>query len=477
MGVGGGRPDIIATDDALVEVGTLRGASLDLVLGDTNDFQLEFGRPIPRGSIVFVEGTELAGVIDDVETVSTSRVVTHTGRTWPGILDTRVVRPPSGSDYYEFSGDANEVIAALVDDCDLGGIFSTPDKMSGIRLTGKAARYASLWEVLLSATSAVGARPSCSWDGTRLRLTAVRSRVVEVDAASEAAVRIRHGGRPVNHLVCLGGGELSNRVVIDLYADEDGNVSTMQSIFGPGVVEEVYDYSSADDVELMEGGTKRLLELQERSPVSLDSSSVRGNVALLDVIAASDDRTGVSATATVTRVVARHEDGILKVTYEATPTGTATSAASTGTWSGGEVPYLRAGEGVSIYGGRIVADVTRGDLDDVTETAESALQAAEDIPIVTLSSTNGTVFKRNLGVATTIVATVFTPGGRISTAEQLRERFGPGAFLEWGWRDVVTDAAHVLVSTDPRITMDGFALTVSPEDVDTQAVITCSLNY
>ena len=52
-----------------------------------------------------------------------------------------------------------------------------------------------------------------------------------------------------------------------------------------------------------------------------------------------------------------------------------------------------------------------------------------------------------------------------------------GAYLEWGWRDVVTDADHVLISTDPRIGNGGFTLTVDPDDIDTQAVITCSLNY
>ena len=117
------------------------------------------------------------------------------------------------------------------------------------------------------------------------------------------------------------------------------------------------------------------------------------------------------------------------------------------------------------------------ELEQAAQDAADAVQAANDVPIVTLSSTNGTVFKRNLGVTTTIVATIFTPGGRIDNAAELRRRFGSGAYLEWGWRDVVTDAEHVLVNTDPRIGNGGFTLTVDPDDIDTQAVITCSLNY
>lgn len=121
------------------------------------------------------------------------------------------------------------------------------------------------------------------------------------------------------------------------------------------------------------------------------------------------------------------------------------------------------------------ASAARSDASSAVATANGAAQKVDDTPIVTLSSTNGTVFKRNLGVTTTIIATVFTPGGLISTAAELRRRFGAGAYLQWGWRDVVTDADHWLIITDPRITRDGFALTVSPEDIDTQAVITCRL--
>ena len=117
------------------------------------------------------------------------------------------------------------------------------------------------------------------------------------------------------------------------------------------------------------------------------------------------------------------------------------------------------------------------DIERAVNDSSAAVQAANDVPIVTLSSTNGTVFKRNLGVSTTIVATIFTPGGRIDNAAELHRRFGNGAYLEWGWRDVVTDAMHVIVSGDPRIGSNGFTLTVDPEDIDVQAVITCSLNY
>ena len=137
--------------------------------------------------------------------------------------------------------------------------------------------------------------------------------------------------------------------------------------------------------------------------------------------------------------------------------------------SGGNPAHISIGGSVTIGSFKT--------LSELLADTQAAVQTANDVPIVTLSSTNGTVFKRNLGVDTTIVATIYTPGGRIDNATELHNRFGNGAYLEWGWRDVVTEAEHVIISTDPRIGNGGFTFTVSPEDIDVQAVITCSLNY
>ena len=138
---------------------------------------------------------------------------------------------------------------------------------------------------------------------------------------------------------------------------------------------------------------------------------------------------------------------------------------------------IRIGGSKVTFGSNKTLTQLLADISNANANASSAVQTANDVPIVTLSSTNGTVFKRNTGVSTTIIATIFTPGGRIDDATELHRRFGNGAYLEWGWRDVVTDAYHALVSSDSRIGNNGFSLTVDPDDIDTQAVITCSLNY
>lgn len=134
---------------------------------------------------------------------------------------------------------------------------------------------------------------------------------------------------------------------------------------------------------------------------------------------------------------------------------------------------IRIGGSKVTIGGSSLSQV----LADVAQASASAQQAL-DMCTIALTSTAGTVFKQDRGVSTTIMATVFTGDGlRITDAQALRGRFGAGAYLQWRWRDSGTDGFVTLLSADPRITAGGFALTVTPDDISTQAVIDCELVY
>lgn len=449
---------VVYTDASRHDVGELSGARLDLEVGDTDDFQLEApaAYPIAGGALVYVDGTSYGGIIDHRIPTTGEPTVRYVGRTWAGIMAERVVVPPEGMSHYEYDCDANELLRLLVASLGLSWLFEVPTGSSGVRLRGRFDRYCDLWSGLRKAARDAGARVSVEWGGRQATVTMAPRRTVEA-SPSEARATVDEPWRAVNHLVCLGQGEGAERTVLHLYADASGAVSRSQSLFGAELREATYDYSNADEAELLEQGTKKLGELQERGTVTLDAPSLDWGAELGDLVQVTDETTDATVTAEVTRLVVRVEDGQLSLTCDA---GSATIH--------GGVELTGSSESDGLAGTRAREALAQAAL---------AVQTAEDVPIVTLSSTNGTVFKRNLGVSTTIVATVFTPGGRIDDAATLHERFGAGAYLEWGWRDVVTDADHVLVVDDPRISHGGFWLTVSPEDIDTQAVITCSLNY
>ena len=110
--------DLIYTNAKRVELGVLLAHSLDLSYGtdDTeNDFELVLGRSEPileDGSVIYIDGTEYGGIVGGMRSNSMDETRTHVGRTWHGILNSKVISPDPGADYYVVDGEAHEVMAA-----------------------------------------------------------------------------------------------------------------------------------------------------------------------------------------------------------------------------------------------------------------------------------------------------------------------------------------------------------------------------
>ena len=133
------------------------------------------------------------------------------------------------------------------------------------------------------------------------------------------------------------------------------------------------------------------------------------------------------------------------------------------------------GSNLSIKGSvRIGSSNATKTLSQMAEDSEKA----KDICTLSITSTNGTVFKTDSGVSTTLNVRVFTGDGQIiETAQALRARYGNSAYLQWLWKDTGANDYTTLLSSDSRISRDGFSLTVTPADISTQAVINCELIY
>lgn len=382
--MGMSRTDILWTDASLVEQGVVDGISLDLVAGDTNDFEATVPRGcgIARNSAIIVEGTEYGGIVDDIESTTSERTLKIRGRTWLGVLASRVIKPPAGSDYRVFSGDAHDVIRDVVSSCDLSYIFSVPSSPSGVALSGRFDRYTDAASGLTKALSRAGARLSFSWSGAGVVLSCVSVATVEVDALS-IPVTVSDS-RPVNHLVLLGSGELSDRLVLDVYAAGDGTVSTEQSLFGSDLMEAVYELSSTDDAgELIEEGRAKLAEMQALSPIEVSLESVSADLHPGDFVTAVDESAGVSATAEVARAVVRVDDGRLAASYDAgsvsySRPGLGGGGSGSGGGEGGTTDYNALSNKPSIEAVTLVGNKTFSDLglDSLTNSEIEALLTA-----------------------------------------------------------------------------------------------------
>ncbi|GJM55677.1 hypothetical protein ATOP_13320 [Granulimonas faecalis] len=307
--------------DGATDACRLAGCELDMAVSDDpddNDFTLSCPASgfVPEvGAVVYVEGTEIGGVVEGRGADSAAASVDVVGRTWSGLLDARVLRPPAGQDYLAYSGDARAVVRQVLSACGLEGWFCSAPGNCGTAVSGRFDRYCTAWSGLRKELRRAGLRLSASWDGSRWVLDAVARRTVEVDA-SEARVTSDAGLMAYNHLVCAGEGELKDRVVVDLYADASGKVSATQTLKGRLERAALYDRSSSGREELVKDGTEKLQELQATPTLSVDLSGLSLSAEVGDMVAVTDDEGGTEVTAEVTRTVAKVTDGALRVSVE-----------------------------------------------------------------------------------------------------------------------------------------------------------------
>lgn len=370
--------DICYTDSKRTDAGVLLGASLNVEWGDSgNDFELSVDISSPvrldDGALVYVEGTEWGGVVDAREASATDGLMRYTGRSWHGVLRDRVLCPDSGADYLSVSGEANSVLLSLVSRMGLGDVMTVSAAQSGISVRYRFDRYTDAYSGIRAMLAASGARLGISYDSRagRAVLSAVKVADWSDGPTSDAAdVDVKRVSRPYNHLICLGSGELRNRVVQHWYADAEGRVSGKQTLFGLDERATVYDYTNASAEQLSQDGPKKLAEYQTADVLEA-TLDFDGSYAVGDVVPGVDEDTGTEVSVTVGTVdVTVTADGVT-ATYRAGGTAASGSSASSAESSGGGASYA-AGDGISIVGRTIYADVTQAKLDAVSATAAKA---------------------------------------------------------------------------------------------------------
>ncbi len=320
--------DLILTDKNLFDIGipTVKG---DFSFGiDENDFELTYkqGETLPKaGSVFYCEGTDIGGVVRGYKL--TDKTIKVTGDTWSGILDTRAITPPKGEDYLTVSGELNNIVSGLIHAAGLDHIIKVSKENSTIKIghhTFKAAkqdatqgdtgRYMSVWSAIWQLCMIHHAKPLARWQGNPAHVLlnfAPRVDHTQNEELSTSVYKMQvKSKRPTNHLICLGKGELKNREVLHLYADENGNISTTQTLTGIDEIAEIYDYSSSNN--LRTDGEKKLKKLQKAAQeIKVDiPDGYKQIFDLGDLIGGVDLETGVSAKAVITKKVVTFPEGV-----------------------------------------------------------------------------------------------------------------------------------------------------------------------
>lgn len=374
--------DLIYMNAKKEDLGVLLDYELDLAFGsDENNFECTIqsgSHCCEPGYYLYVEGTEYGGIIDSISNDTDTNDVTYSGRTWHGILQSKIILPlqeneeysgevstdgirqegtqlfidygvtatqagsmlflddgvvsgvvvetenASGSlvlKYLVLSGDANACIRFIIDRVGLSDLFKASEYPAGVNIVKyQFHRYTDAYSGLCKMLKSAGLKLKTTFKDGRVVLSAVAAHDYSQDEEFDASLvgfRSRKNFRSANHLVCLGSGELENRMVVHLYADEKGNISQTQTMFGMDEYVAVYDYSSiGSEEELIQSGTAELAALwvQDELRVSLDDNSDVYGIG--DIVGAYDQITKIAVSSAITKKIVTVRDGAITISYE-----------------------------------------------------------------------------------------------------------------------------------------------------------------
>lgn len=359
--------DLIVTDATGKPVASHASYTLDLAFGSgENDFDLQVEDvALKAGSRIMIDGTEYGGIIDDtdVDVDGGLSTVTWHGRDWHGVLASKIIEPDRNNDYLTLSGTIPVIMRTLVSRAGLQGLFTVTDESADHKTTCQFDRYVDLYSGLVKMLRASGLKLRLRNDGDKVSMSAMPVRTIGDSIDSDLIdFTAKQAAHPINHLICLGKGELKDRTVIHWYADANGTFSHTQTLKGLDERTATYELSNAEADELEDKGRQKFQELRNTSTIDVDiPDGIDADVG--DLVTGRDNNTGLVVTAEISKKIVKVSGGVLTVTYESGGASAGGNSGESSIGDGGHAYY--AGAGLKLDAWTFSADVTRNDIDSL----------------------------------------------------------------------------------------------------------------
>lgn len=320
--------EFIISDERGLEIGYMDiGKHIDMDIGDTNDYQIEISKTdwskenYKVGYRFFCPDTEYGGIFQTTDNSSDNNIIVITGDIWRGMLSKKIIEPPIGQDYKSVTGDANSIIRDIIAG-QFDGIFEVPQESSGIIIQNyKFERYTDYLSGFTKMLSQKNARLDIKYKrGEAGEIGYIVLKAVPIKiyrTKSQVQFSVKKTNNRINHLICLGAGELQARQVINLYIQKDGSIGTKKYYTGLRERTAVYDYGNTEsETELIENGKKRLEELRDYIEITMNVQQTQGDIG--DVITEVDPDTSVTVTQEITEKIIQIENKSEEIEYKTT---------------------------------------------------------------------------------------------------------------------------------------------------------------
>lgn len=316
--------DLIYANNQKEDIGVMKSYTFDLAFGtDENDFELKTttkNHVCREGYILYIEGTEYGGIIDRIRVSTAKTELYYIGRTWHGILGTKILEPDAEQDYLVCSGEANAIIGQLIERMGLSDLFKASSEDSGLNISSyQMNRYIDGYAGIKKMLSSVGGKLKVNFQDYFVTLSAEPlvdySQDDEFDS-SQIDFDVEKNYKPTNHMICLGKGDLSARKVIHLYADTEGNISHTQTQFGINEITDVYENANCEsDEELEKGGMDKLEAAWNTDSLQVNFDSAK-NYDIGDIVGAREITTGIFTAKPIEKKIVRIKDNIVTVSHK-----------------------------------------------------------------------------------------------------------------------------------------------------------------
>ena len=314
------------------ELGYLEKIEADFEAGGKNDFEIrisveDWNPNITFGCLLYIQETEFGGFVEEIESSTHENAIYVRGFTWRGLLTKKIIEPPSDSDYRYESGYVEDITRKLLKEFEIDGFFKVKNNAGDKQVWFHAFnRYATLLDGLERLLYSAGCKlvlkytkPSPEQGYVELIIEKIKDYSSEMELSQDCALDFtanekRNG---VNHLICLGKGELKDRIVKHLYIQQDGSVGETKYYTGLEEITDVYDYSSATESELIQEGKKRIRELMNSKTFKPEiKEGIEQEFEIGDIIAGRDYITGITVSKQVIGKIYTYKDGQEKIDYK-----------------------------------------------------------------------------------------------------------------------------------------------------------------
>lgn len=308
--------DLIYTNAAREEQGIIMNYTLDLeesIESESCTFEIGMASEdnlLEVGSLVYIEHTEFGGIVDALMVDTEARTITATGRTFRGILGSKIIWTNS-----EITKDANEMLDYLITLYGLTTLFKASTETSA-SITHKFTMYSNLYEGIERMLSANALKLDIKYSLVEHKVVVAAVPIDDYSNEAELtsdrfAFKLKTGINLANHAIAVG----ASGVPVQRYLWPDGSIKLTAYYTGDKEIIRVDVDEDEDDTDkLIEKAVELLTEDNDVNSLSISVADLNADIG--DKFTALDIQTGLSMTQYVTRKVVKINHDIITYQYE-----------------------------------------------------------------------------------------------------------------------------------------------------------------